>query len=233
MAKTKVSDSGLFGGINMDDFENTLITVDDPDEGELQEQLKDQSKEKIKTDGEEINPDGAKKIVADKKVKEVIDDSIIVDEPVIEKHGEEKEKIKKPNEGGAPDEGNDSPVYLHAAALQENGVLPDFDLKELKDLDPGQSILKINEHIQKQINTSIEEGIEEYKSTVGDKALEFIESLEKGIPFEDLAENYSLDQKYGSIKTKDLEDNEELQEQVYSDLLTMRGFSEAKVKKMV
>lgn len=233
MAKTQKNDDSLFGNINLDGFENDLLVVDNLSEnGDLKDEIAEVTKPKPgneqEKNQEQKKPKPEELITVDTGDEPVTDDDI-------EEKVNEQNKSKNKESGGASKntEENDSPVYLHAAALQENGVLPNFDLKELKDLDPAAGILKINEHIQKQIDESIKEGVDEFKSQIGGKALEFIESLEKGIPFEDLAENYTLEQKYGEIKVRDLEDNEELQESIYSDLLTMKGFSEAKIKKMV
>lgn len=231
MAK-KSNDDSLFGNINIDGFENELLTVDVPmGSGELKEQL-----EGVSVDDIQVKPpvnEVKQKPEEVKPQKPIVEEELLtVDtgEPQEEIVSEKKESNQ--NDGSIPEE-NDSPVYLHAAALRENGVLPDFDLEVLKDLPPADGILKINEHIQKQIETSIQEGVEEYKATIGDKAVEFIEALEKGVPFEDISQNYTLEQKYGSITTQALEEDEQLQESIYADLLTMKGFSESKVKKMV
>jgi hypothetical protein len=241
MAKQQNSDDHLFENIDISGFENALLEVDKPVTNELDNELgepgDDLKKGKV-GGGASTKDDKTGKITS----KETKDNSFIVDtqpgddEPVDDdevKAGQKKEKDKKG--GSAPEiiEGNESPVYLHAAALQEHGVLPNFDLKSLDGLEPEEGILKINEHIQKQIEESILEGVEEYKSTIGEKARQFIDDLEKGIPFDALADNYTLEERYGSITPKVLENDPELQKQVYSDLLSLKGFSEPKIKKMI
>jgi hypothetical protein len=42
-----------------------------------------------------------------------------------------------------------------------------------------------------------------------------------------------LEERYGSITPKVLENDPELQKQVYSDLLSLKGFSDTKIKKMI
>lgn len=232
MTKQQQLTDDLFGNINIDDLENQLITVDAPEGTEVLDELNGNPA------GRNGEPGGDKnkgKPLPEKKEE----DFIIVDKVEDDNKGDDKDKdttIKKPTDakgGGTPDKESDSPVYLHAAALQENGVLPNFDLESIKDVEPEQAILKINEHIQLQINDSIKDGIEEYKSTIGERALNFIKSLEEGVPFEDLAENYTLEERFGNIKASELEENEELAEAVYKDYLLMKGFSDAKVKKFV
>ena len=232
MTKQQQLTDNLFGDINIDDLENQLITVDVPGDETVLNEL---NGDPAKGTGD---PDGDKNKGQPKPVKKE-EDLIIVDKEEDTEDEDDKDKdttIKKPTDakgGGTPDPESDSPVYLHAAALKENGVLPNFDLDGIKDIEPEQAILKINEHIQSQIDASIKEGIEHYKSTVGERALNFIKSLEEGIPFEDLAENYTLEERFGNIKADNLAENEELAEAVYKDYLYMKGFSDTKVKKFV
>jgi len=226
------NNESLFGNIKLDGFDNELLVVDvTPGSGEPG----DDGSEKLIDPSKKHTTDESKKPPVEKEIKKPVEDLIEVDTgPTGEQNQPDNKKAADTKGGDTPStEENDSPVYLHAAALQENGVLPELDLTTLKDLEPADAILKINEHIQKQISDSINEGVEEFKSNIGEKALEFMEALEKGVPFEDLSENYTLEDKYGRITTQVLENDENLQSQIYSDLLTMKGFSEAKIKKMV
>lgn len=236
----------LFGNINMDDFQSDLMTVDvgtgdastddtvvieDPPERKPVEDTEtDESKSQ---DNPDFDPD---------KDTIIVDDSTDSD---TEKPATEKEKEKNQaatehddeddsKKGGTSDrDENESPVYLHAAALQEEGVLPNFDLESLKDKDPAEAILEINKHIQSQLQDSIKEGVDEFKNGLGQRAKEFIDSLEKGIPFNDLAENYTLEERFSGIDEKALDQNEELQEAVYRDYLSMKGFSDARIERLV
>jgi hypothetical protein len=234
-------DDQLFGSIQMPEFDMDLIDVDGPpDEGDSHVEKPgdkgkttpaDKEKPGDKVDKKE-NPQTPPKdntFIVDDGKDEEIDDSESDKKDAKDKNIKDKDK----KNGSIPTEGNESPVYLHAAALQESGVLPNFDLKSLDGLEPEEAILKINEHIQGQIDAEIKDGIDEYKSTIGEKALKFIESLESGVPFDDLADNYSLEERYGSISEKDLKDNVELQEQLYSDYLTLKGIPESKIKNYI
>lgn len=243
------TDEGLFGGIDMDAFEDGLITVgeeggdssedsavvieDPPGTGESDNQdppkPEDKEKKKIETGEEDMIVVDTDEDDDDEKAKTT--DKAREQEDSAATKTEEKDESKK---GGTSDrDENESPVYLHAAALQEEGVLPDFDLDTLKDKDPGEAILEINKHIQSQIETSIKEGLDEYKNGLGQKAQEFIESLEKGVPFEELADNYTLEQRFSGIDEKTLQDNEELQEAVYRDYLAIKGFSDSRIERLV
>ncbi|KKP51370.1 MAG: hypothetical protein UR43_C0022G0008 [candidate division TM6 bacterium GW2011_GWF2_33_332] len=245
MGKQQNDNDDLFQNMDISGFESALLDVDQPVTDELDDELsvgdEPGDDEKIKGQPGGGAPGKGQKPVKDKSEpgKKAKDDTLIVDVQDNENPDDDdnKKDTVKPGKdkkgGGAPDEGNESPVYLHAAALLEHGVLPNFDLKSLDGLEPVAAIIKLNEHIQTQIDESIQEGVEEYKSTIGDKAVKFIADLEKGIPFESLADNYSLEERYGSITKKSLAEDEKLQEQVYKDLLTLKGFSEAKINKMV
>lgn len=236
----------LFGNINMDDFQSDLMTVDvgtgeastedtviieDPPE---RKPVEDTEKKESKSD--------------DYKDFDIDKDTIIVDDNTdsdTEKSTTEKERqadqaANKHDEkddskkGGTSDhDENESPVYLHAAALQEEGVLPNFDLESIKDKDPAEAIVEINKHIQSQLQESIKEGVDEFKNGLGQRAKDFIDSLEKGIPFDDLAENYTLEERFSGIDEKSLDQNEELQEAVYRDYLSMKGFSDARIERLV
>ena len=241
MAKQQNNEDHLFENMDITGFENALLEVDKPVTEDLENELQEPGDDikNGKVGGGAPTKDGKSGKTAGKETKDntfIVDAQPGDDEPVDDdevKAGQKKEKDKKG--GSAPEiiEGNESPVYLHAAALQEHGVLPNFDLKSLDGLEPEEGILKINEHIQKQIEESIQEGVEEYKSSIGEKARQFIDDLEKGIPFDALADNYTLEERYGSITPKVLENDPELQKQVYSDLLSLKGFSEPKIKKMI
>lgn len=236
MTKKQQLNDDLFGGISLDDLENQLITVDveeniefsDDDNGDAGAGGGDPGDDQKKRDKEPREKPKEDFIIVDTG-KDIKDEKDPDDD-------ENKKEDKKPVDtkgGSAPDKESDSPVYLHAAALQENGVLPNFDLKTLENLDPADAIVKINEHIQLQINDSIKEGVDEYKNNLGEKALNFLKALEDGVPFEDMAENYTLEERFGSITEKSLEQDEELAEAVYKDFLHIKGFNDAKVSKFV
>lgn len=228
---------GLFQGIGMENFEENLITVDIPKEEE----------EKLATEVETIKPEKTAEQIAaeagtsttdkptEKEDKEKEDESITVDtKPEEELTAEEKLAKEKKDAGSVPGkEGSESPVYLHAATLQERGILPNFDLETIKKLEPKEAIDKVNEHIDQQIKDAIKLGVETWKNSFSPKAKKFLDDIDKGVPLEALQENVTIEDHYSRISEKDLIDNEDLQKSVYSDLLSYRGFSSQKINKLI
>jgi nucleoid DNA-binding protein len=95
-----------------------------------------------------------------------------------------------------------------------------------------EQAVKINEHIQTNINASIKEGLDVELTKLGE-AKQIYDDIQAGIDPTALRENASLEATYGNIKVADLENSEENQEAIYSDFLSMKGLSEAKVKQLV
>jgi hypothetical protein len=230
------TDEELFKGIDMQQIEENLIEVDQTKE-ELEaaaaaaaEKPKDPSKTEPKPD------EGG-------KTPPVEDDTIIVNE-VIKPDDKSEDKIEDPpggkkqetDKGSAPDDkkGQDeSPSYLHAAALQEEGVLPNLDLSTLKDKPPEEVVPALGEHIRNEMKDGIKTGIDQYKSSLGPKGKEFLEQLDKGIPLEDLQDSYVAEAQYENISEGKMADDEALQKKVYSDFLALKNFSEGKISKIV
>ena len=213
----------LFADISIDSLEEDLITVDVPEDQQ-------QKVEKEITDGGEPE----KKESIEEPAAKPVDKTIVVDEDKPPETIEEDTAEKDKDKGGTPDEDEDeSPSYLHAAALREEGVLPNLDIDTLKGKEPEEVFRTINTHIKDQVDESIKAGIDQYKNGFGERAKKFLESLDKGVPFNDVAENYALEDRYNGIDDKGLENDESLQKIVYSDLLNIKGFSESKINKMV
>jgi len=243
MAEKAAENSGddvLFGGIDIAGLEESLLTVDvGPDDPVVTETIKEVSKD---GGGDPANPDdppAGEEPGATKEPETKPPDLLEVDKPIAAS-GEPKEKISDPIDGedksgkgkGAAEE-IESPIYLHAATLQENGLLPNFDLDELKSLKTDEErFVKINTVIQKNYDEAITEGIEKEKAVIGE-ALKIYEGIKAGVNPEDLAANASLEEQYGKLEVKDLEDSEENQEAIYADSLFMKGLSEAKVKQLI
>ncbi|NJN99402.1 MAG: hypothetical protein HC875_37550 [Anaerolineales bacterium] len=226
----------LFDGIDLGQLEESLITVDVSEGEEIPEgvvEAVDGSSDSGDNDPPEKAPPGVE------KPKPKPDNLITVDTGEDEEKEEEEKppadqtKPSKKGKEAGKDEGILSPMYLHAASLQENGLLPGFDLDTIKDLSTADQVLKINEAIQKNIEEEKSELVKAEVDSLIEPARKFYEDLKKGVSYEDLRQNATLEEQYGTIQTKDLESNEELQEAIYSNLLSMKGFSEAKVKSLV
>ena len=241
----KAAESGnedLFGGVAMEGLENYLLTVDVPASEQVAEIVKEVNEG---GDGEPPpsteDPPKTKPEVQVEKTQ--TDNLITVDTAATEKT--EITKVIETTEPGKVDETkkgtetktgeeNLSPMYLHAAALQQDyGLLPNFDLATIKDLKPEEQILKVNEAIQANVKAEKEELVKAEVDSLITPAKKFYEDLKAGVPFDDLANNASLEEQYGSITVKSLEANEEAQEAIYSDSLIMKGLSDVKVKQMI
>ena len=233
------TDEQLFGNISFEGLEESLITVDVAEEelpAAVQEEINEggsgdppETKEQDPPEGEE--GDKAKPI-------EKVDDTIIVDKS--KPAAGEVKKTEPPKGGEKPKEGTEagtgeenlSPMYLHAAALHENGLLPDFDLESIKELKTEEQAVKINEHIQTNIDASIKEGLDSELAKIGE-AKQIYDDIKSGVDPQSLQENLSLEETYGNIKVADLESSEENQEAIYSDFLSMKGLSDTKVKQLI
>lgn len=234
------NDDILFGGLDLGGIEETLLTVDLA-EGEEAPEVKETIKEVTGGAGDPPpsgdDPPGFKAEEPKPDIKPPESDLLEVDKPAAEKEdasakpAEGEKETKKGTEAEKGEE-NLSPMYLHAAALQENGLLPNFDLEAIKELKTEEQVLKINEHIQLNVSDSIKEGIDAEKVKLGE-AQKIYDDIKAGVNPEDLKANLSLEEQYGGVQVKDLEDNDENQETVYANSLYMKGLSEKKVNQLV
>jgi hypothetical protein len=222
----------LFEGISIEDLEKNLISVDIP---ETQQQ---QVEDEIKGDpeagtGKPPEPDKSK----EKPTEDPAADTIVVDEEDTSAAAAaaEAEKEKDKDKGGTPgnEDDDESPSYLHAAALREEGVLPNLDITTLKGKEPAEIFQTINKHINDQVKESITTGIDQYKNGFGDRAKQFLEALDKGVPLDEITDNYIMEDRYEKVKESELESDEDLQKSIYSDLLNMKGFAPQKITKIV
>jgi hypothetical protein len=129
------TDDQLFNNISFEGLEESLITVDVAEE-ELPADVRKEINEggdgdpPKATDQDPPEDKGGEKGTLEKKPEDLI---VVDKEPLAA--GEEKKKLlkggEKPKEGTGAKKGEEnlSPMYLHAAALHENGLLPDFDLR--------------------------------------------------------------------------------------------------------
>lgn len=151
----------------------------------------------------------------------------------VEEKVESKEEVKTTKEDDGEDEDaiitEDSPLYLHAATLHEEGILPTLDLESLK----GK---KFSEAFQLYLDSQksyIEQGRDEFKNSLSERQKQYLELIEKGIP-DQIAEHQSnIEDAYGKITDEMLSDDEELQEQLIVQNLKLKGLSDKKVQVFV
>ena len=238
--ENQTTDEQLFNNISFEGLEDSLITVDVAEDElpvEVQEEIKEGGGGDPPVDTKADPPDDEDEGKA-KPVEKKEDDLIIVDKGKPAAGAEKKEEPpkggEKPKEGTEAGKGEEnlSPMYLHAAALHENGLLPDFDLDSIKELKTEEQAVKINEHIQNNIDASIKEGLDAELAKIGE-AKQIYDDIKSGVDPQSLQENLSLEETYGNIKVADLESSEENQEAIYADFLSMKGLSDAKVKQLI
>jgi len=236
MGKEDFNGLSSFGGFNIDEIEKGLglVMSESGDSGKTSEK----SEEKTKTEKKIVTPliDLTKKLQipeTEEEIKQLSGEIKIVDEEeeqeekVAEKH--EKKEIKEETKEETGDEDalitEDSPLFLHAATLHEEGILPTLDLESLK----GK---KYSEAVQLYLDAQkkyIEDGRNEYFNSLSDRQREFLEMIEKGIPQEEVENQFSIEESYSKITDELLADNPELQEQLVVQGLKLKGLNDKKV----
>jgi ribosomal protein L9 len=120
----------------------------------------------------------------------------------------------------------DSPLYLHAATLHEEGILPTLDLESLKG-KPFKEGMQLLKDAQKKY---FDEGREAYQNSLTDRQKEFLQMIENGIPEEQVENQFKLEDAYSKITDQVLSDDEELQKQIITQEFRLKGLSDTKVQ---
>jgi hypothetical protein len=234
MEKNQFNDLGSFGGFNIENLEKDLglLLPSSGDEGKgTDENKKTESpanklgmidmsqKIMIPETEEERKKIGDSKIVAE--VKEEKEEEEVKDT-------EEQETEKEEQESGEEDATitEDSPLFLHAATLHEEGILPTLDLESLKGKKYSEA-LQLYLDAQKKY---IEDGRNEYINSLTTRQKEFLEMIEKGIPQEEVEHQFTIEESYGKITDELLADNEELQEQLVIQNYKLKGLTDKKIE---
>ena len=136
--------------------------------------------------------------------------------------------MKKEKETGEEDVliTEDSPLYLHAATLHEEGILPTLDLESLKG-KKFEDALQIYLDTQKKY---IEEGKNEFKNSLSERQKQYLELIEKGIPEDQAEHQFNIEDSYSKITDEVLSDDAELQEQIIINNLKLKGMSDKQVQ---
>lgn len=228
MENNKFNSLGSFGGFNFEEIEKGigLVMPESGDSGKTS----DKSEEKQKPEKNKLTPiiDVSTKIQIPETEEERVKlsgEKTIIDETVKEKQTETKE------ETGEEDAliTEDSPLFLHAATLHEEGILPTLDLENLKGKKHSEA-LQLYLDAQKKY---IEDGRNEYLNSLSPRQREYLEMIEKGIPQEQVESQMSIEDSYGKITDEMLADNTELQEQLIVQGLRLKGLSDKQVDKFL
>lgn len=123
----------------------------------------------------------------------------------------------------------DSPLYLHAATLQEKGILPNLDLDEMKDLTYDEAEKYIFDKQQEYIN----QGRDEYRESLTDNQKNYLEMIEKGVPDDTARQQASLEKAYGEVTDEILADNTDLQESIIYNANKIKGLKDEKIKVII
>jgi len=223
--ENKPSSSGTFQGLNIGTLEEELGMIL-PDNGESGTEKK-----------------GSEDDTGQEKKKTTIDLGFFSQKMRIPETKEEIEAANgKVNEGDESDEGKDnkkqvkggedviikedSPLYLHAATLHEGGILPTLDPESLKgkSFKEGMQILKDAE------KKFFDDAHNEYKNSLNERQKEYINLLELGVPQEQIEHQFSIEDTYSKITDQVLSDDIELQKQIISQELKLKGLSDTKVQ---
>jgi hypothetical protein len=222
---TKESQSGQFGGLNIESIEQGLGLVL-PDLGGSQSKAQ-----------EEPGDDPGKK---NNKGEGFLSQKISIPdtpEEIQKAAGEHKEKGDDNEEGSLKqDKGGedviikeDSPLYLHAATLHEEGILPTLDLESLKG-KPFKEGMQLFLDAQKKY---IEDGRNEYLNSLTDRQKEFLEMIELGIPQEQVEHQFKIEDAYSKVTDEVLSDDTEMQKQIITQDLKLKGLSDTQVQRSI
>jgi hypothetical protein len=229
MGKENNSQSGSFTGINIATLEEDLGMII-PGTGE--------------SPGTEKKDSNDEQQGSEKKVKSNLDLSYFSQKMAIpeteeeikaakgevsedDESGEGKEIKKKQGKGGEDAIiKEDSPLYLHAATLHEEGILPTLDLESLK----GKSFKEGMQLFLTAQTKYIEDGRNEYLNSLSDRQKEFLEMIELGIPQEQVEHQFTIEDAYSKVSDQVLSNDTELQKQMIIQGLKLKGLTDTKIQ---
>lgn len=149
------------------------------------------------------------------------------EEPAVQLTDENKEDKKSPDQKSAEaqDSPSSSPFVLFAKALHEDGVLSSFDETKFKE--------GTIEELSSAVKEEIVAGVQAYKESLPSEVKDLIENYEEGVPLDALIAAKSRQIEYENIKDEDLKNDKDLQKQLLTQDLLMRGYTEQDAKEMI
>jgi len=220
--------AGVFKGLNIESLEKGLGLMM-PDVGETKGKEKSEPDESGGTSKKGFQgpsiPEG--KIMIPETPEEIQKAAGVVKDKGSESHEEDDTTKGKGGEDAIIDE--DSPLYLHAATLHDEGILPTLDLKELKG-KPFSEAMKLFLSAQKEY---IDKGRSEYLDSLTDRQREFLEMIELGIPQEQVEHQFTIEDAYSKVTDQVLSDDSELQKNIIMQDLKLKGLSDTKIQVFV
>ena len=140
---------------------------------------------------------------------------------------EDEEEEGKENQGEGEDAviTEDSPLFLHAATLKEDGILPTLDPEDLKGKKYSEA-LKVYFDKMKEYAESTKN---EYVNSLTPRQKEFLDMIEKGIPQEQAEHQITIEDAYSKITDEALSNDTELQEQLIVQNFKLKGLSDKQI----
>ncbi len=177
-------------------------------------------------------------IIVDPVIEKPVEKTIIKPtEPVVVKKvepGKSPASIDQGQQGGKDTkEENKSPWYLHAAALRQEGVLPNLVLDDLKDLDSAGVVKKLIDANRKQVSDEVETLNNAYKNQFNDPQKQVMEMLGKNIPFDDASNIIYNQQRYDNLTDTQIKESPDIQEKVYREFLYVKGHNQDYINRAV
>lgn len=144
------------------------------------------------------------------------------------------EKEKTPSDGDeSGDSSPSSSQYLaFARDRADEGVFLDFneeDWKVLLERNDGSEAAALRELSDISIQARIEQGVESFKESLTDQDRALYEAKVKGLPLDAYGVAKANYDKYSKIDPEELKENEQVQIDVVSKALELRGFSKEEI----
>jgi hypothetical protein len=223
--------SGAFAGVNIEALEKGLGMIM-PSGGEPVGKSKepDEGEKKKETNSLDLSffsqkmqiPETADEIAKAAGVTKVKEES-----------GAGSDEVKDTKEQGKGGEDvvikEDSPLYLHAATLHEEGILPTLDLESLKG-KPFKEAMQLFKDAEKKY---FEDARNEYKNSLNERQKEYIDLLEIGIPQAQIEHQYSVEDAYSKVTDQALSDDADLQKQIIIQDLKLKGLTDTQVQRSI
>ncbi len=145
-----------------------------------------------------------------------------------------KEIEKTDGQGDPPSSDSNSsssPYSVFANALFEEGVITQFDQTAFDtmcndpEIGPALALIQLNK-------TAIDDGIEAYKNSLNPYQKSLVEAFENGVPADTAYNNQVRKATFASITAEDLDD-ETVAEQVFTDSLRLKQFTDEEIEETV
>lgn len=239
MAKQEEKRDDLFG-MNVGDG---LIEIDEQQGKKVDESEANEQAQKKKEDQPEVNTydDGTFEINEFAKETEETDETEDEVTEETEEFIEKQEKKEKGNTSSDSDDSSDSspsssPYLAFAKDRASEGVFLDFtdeDWSKLVEDNEGDEAAALRQLSEVSIGQMVQQQVEAYKESLTPEERALYEAKEKGVPVDEYGIAKKNFEKYSNINKEDIADNEELQEELVSRALELRGFSKEEIQEEI